>query len=127
MAVPPEVHVGDWRRLVGRLGVSEYETPLQPELPQRRGVAGTSTGEQRRLLIDALLRRRATFYLFDEPFEHVSPAAKGTLNGLLRERASESVVIVATNQGRAAERVAGEGENVLRLLGGGEWIVEGAA
>jgi ABC-type Mn2+/Zn2+ transport system ATPase subunit len=126
MAPPPETRVRDWHRLVSALVPEGCPPSLEPELRPRQRLGEVSTGEQRRLLLETLLRRKARFYLLDEPFEHLSPAAKASLTERLRERAQASVVIVATNQGTAAEGAAADGPPALRLLGGGAWRVDGA-
>jgi ABC-type Mn2+/Zn2+ transport system ATPase subunit len=116
MAIPAAATVGDWERLVTRLLVGRGgagRTPLWPEVPARRRVGRLSTGERKRLLLDALFRRPGPL-LLDEPFEHLSPDAKASLSRLIEERARAEVVVVATNQdtGRA------ETDGGLRLEGG---------
>jgi ABC-type multidrug transport system ATPase subunit len=100
MSLPPWATVGDWYRLVHRLlparGVA-VRTPLWPEVPQGRRIGRLSTGERKRLLLDALFRRPGSL-LLDEPFEHLSPDAKAALTRLLTARVRTSVVVVATNQ-----------------------------
>ena len=107
MSLPPAARVRDWDRAVGRLLPAETrrrKTPLWPHVDSSRKVARLSTGERKRLVLDPILRRPGPM-LLDEPFEHLSPDAKGDLRALLEERARERVVVVATNQGtqRAAE------------------------
>jgi ATP-binding cassette, subfamily F, member 3 len=116
MALPGTATVGDWARLVARLmppGCSGERTPLWPAVDGGRRAAQLSTGERKRLLLDALLRRPGSL-LLDEPFEHLSPGAKSELARLLEVRARSAVVVVATNQ--ATERASRDGG--LRLEGG---------
>ena len=115
MAIPPAATVGAWDRLVSRIGSPDggSRTALWPDAGPRRRVARLSTGERKRLLLDALLRQPGPVVL-DEPFEHLSPGAKLELGRLLTERAADHVVVVATNQ--ATERAARDGG--LRLEGG---------
>lgn len=116
MTLPPASTVGDWERLLERLSRGHGwggRTPLWPMVPGRRRVARLSTGERKRLLLDALLRQSGPVAL-DEPFEHISPEAKVELRSLLEARAREHLVIVATNQG--VERARQDGG--LRLEGG---------
>lgn len=105
MALPSSATVGDWERLVLALlptGDAGPRSPLWPEIGDRRRVGRLSTGERKRLLLDALFRCPGSL-LLDEPFEHLSPDAKGHLVRLLEARARTNVVVVATNQatGRA--------------------------
>ncbi|MEJ2504049.1 MAG: ATP-binding cassette domain-containing protein [Gemmatimonadota bacterium] len=99
MRVPPGATAGDWRRLADRLlpATASGPTALWPGVRPRRPVHRLSTGEQKRLLLDVVLRRAGAVIL-DEPFEHLSPDAKRTLARRLQERARKHVVIVATNQ-----------------------------
>ncbi len=57
-----------------------------------------STGEAKRVLLWALLRDARAALVLDEPYEHLSRDAKASLTELLRNRATNNVVIVATNQ-----------------------------
>lgn len=114
MALPPASTVGGWERLVGRLvPEAPTRTALWPDAEGRRKVGRLSTGERKRLLLDALLRRSGPL-LLDEPYEHLSPDGKAALTGLLEARAREAVVVVATNQTTDRERREGG----LRLEGG---------
>ena len=100
MVLPPSSTVGDWDRLVVRLlppGAPSERTRLWPGLDPRRRAGRLSTGERKRLLLDALLRRPGSL-LLDEPYEHLSPDGKATLSELLEARAATRVVVVATNQ-----------------------------
>lgn len=112
----PTSTVGSWARLVDRLlppGSDPEHTALWPDVPADRPVRQLSTGERKRLLLDALFRHRGPMIL-DEPYEHLSPDAKRALTALIRQRAAHTVVVVATNQ--AVERVDEDGG--LRLEGG---------
>jgi ABC-type multidrug transport system ATPase subunit len=116
MTLPGSATVGDWERLLLRLLGREahgVRTPLWPNVGPKRRVRDLSTGERKRLLLDALFRRPGSL-LLDEPFEHLSPDAKQVLADLLAARARSSVVVVATNQ--ATERAKLEGG--IRLEGG---------
>ncbi len=98
MALPGSSTVGEWDRLVHRLlPAPEAHTPLWPAAEGRRGVGRLSTGERKRLLLDALLRRPGAL-LLDEPYEHLSPDGKAALTGMLEARARVSVTVVASNQ-----------------------------
>jgi ABC-type transport system involved in cytochrome c biogenesis ATPase subunit len=116
VSLPPSATVGDWERLVLRLlpaGSAGVRTPLWPDAGADRRIGRLSTGERKRLLLDALFRRQGSL-LLDEPFEHLSPAAKADLARLLAARARSDVVVVATNQATGrAERDGG-----LRLEAG---------
>lgn len=120
MAVPSAASVRAWERLVDRLmgPVSRGRTRLWPDVRSSARFSRLSTGERKRLLLDALLRREAPMVL-DEPFEHLSPEAKATLRDLLRQRARRYLVVVATNQATGgAEREGGlhlEAGRVTRL------------
>lgn len=100
MSLPARSTVGDWERLVRRLlppHGRRTPTALRPEVEPRRFVGRLSTGERKRLLLDALLRRPGSL-LLDEPFEHLSPGARDRLAALLNVRSASEVVVVATNQ-----------------------------
>lgn len=114
MALPGWSVVGAWDRLVPRLDPrAGAPTPLRPDLSPDRWIRRLSTGEHKRLLLDALLRVPGSL-LLDEPYEHLSPEAKNILSTLIRERARTAVVVVVTNQ--ATQRAALEGG--LRLEAG---------
>ena len=100
MALPDSSTVGAWERLTGRLLSAPDRvgrTPLWPDVDARRRVGRLSTGERKRLLLDALLRRPGPL-LLDEPYEHLSPDAKAALTAALLGRARTHAVVVATNQ-----------------------------
>lgn len=114
MALPAWSTVGAWDRLVKDLAPSaEPGTELRPDLRAGRRIRRLSTGERKRLLLDALLRLPGSL-LLDEPYEHLSPGAKGALSRLIRRRARTDVVVVVTNQ--AAHRR--DGEAGIRIEGG---------
>lgn len=103
MRPPGHATVGDWLRLTRKLARETEMTPVDPAfLPTRANAAKRldrlSTGEAKRLMLTALLKRRKPFIFLDEPYEHLSGDAKEILTGMLIERAMESVVVVATNQ-----------------------------
>lgn len=118
MRLPRGVRVGSWLRLVERLvcgGQGCREPGLAPVvLWSGRQVGRLSTGEQKRLVLDALLRQPAPVVLLDEPYEHLSGEARARLTRLLEERGRGGLVIVSTNQDLPAQ--AREGV-VLRLDG----------
>jgi ABC-type transport system involved in cytochrome c biogenesis ATPase subunit len=113
--LPAAATVQDWEMLVTRLlpRPSAGRTPLWPAVRGGRWVGRLSTGERKRLLLDALFRRPGPL-LLDEPFEHLAPDAKAALLRLLEARARSRVVVVATNQ---ATGLAGR-DGGLRLEGG---------
>ncbi len=116
---PPGARVSDWMRLLEGLGSAEWE-PSELAPPGLRGeqrIDRLSTGETRRLLLDALLRRPAQLYLLDEPFDHLSPASRTRLAAILDRRARHAVVVVATHHAPAE---SGSG-SLLRLLGEALW------
>lgn len=109
MTLPPASTVGGWDRVVrtvGRTRGSGPATALWPDVEPGRRIRRLSTGQRKRLLLDAVLRRPGPLAL-DEPFEHLSPGAKEDLRLMLQERALEEVVVVATNQ--HAPRAPGDG------------------
>jgi len=98
MRLPGWSAVGAWDRLVADLDPrAGPPTALRPELAPGRWVRRLSTGERKRLLLDALVRVTGSL-LLDEPYEHLSPDAKDALSALLRERAATHVVVVVSNQ-----------------------------
>lgn len=123
MEPPPEVTLGDWLRLVSALVPPGAAPDLVPELPRGRRLGELSTGERKRAVLEALLRRRAGAYLLDEPFEHLSAEARGRLATRLDTLAEHAVVVVATHDpgGSAAPGRRGP---LLRLLGNGRWRLE---
>ncbi|HEX7120259.1 MAG TPA: ATP-binding cassette domain-containing protein [Longimicrobiales bacterium] len=107
MRLPAGITVGEWRRFVGRLGGTDDRDAapdrdvaalLRPDVPSHRLLRRLSTGESKRLLLEALLGRPAPFVFLDEPYEHLSARARDGLTATLVARARESVVVVATNQ-----------------------------
>lgn len=121
MQSPHETRVADWARLVNGIVPSGVPPSLAPQLRPRQRLGAVSTGERKRLLLEALLRLTASVYLLDEPLEHLSPAGKVRLTERLTMLAQGAVVVVATNQGAAAEMADDFGGGVLHLLGGGAW------
>ena len=71
---------------------------LLPRVAADSRLTRLSTGETKRLLLWSLLRMPRPFTFLDEPYEHLSPAAKARLTEILSMRAAESAVVVATNQ-----------------------------
>ncbi|MEJ2367926.1 MAG: ABC transporter ATP-binding protein, partial [Acidobacteriota bacterium] len=94
---------------------------LAPQLRPRQRFGEVSTGERKRLLLEALLRLSAPVFLLDEPLEHLSPDGKARLIERLPMLARDAVVVVATNPGAAADTGGHLGAGVLNLLGGGAW------
>lgn len=116
MTLPATSTVGSWERLVravGRTRGAAPATPLWPDAEPGRRIRRLSTGQRKRLLLDAVLRQPGPLVL-DEPFEHLSPGAKDDLRALLQERARADVVVVATNQHTPRER----GDGALYLEAG---------
>lgn len=105
MRLPPEVRVRDWDRLVDALTAGwPRNDALRPDFADPRTPVGRlSTGEAKRLQLEAILRRPAPFVLLDEPYSHLSEAGREALTALLRERCLESAVVVATNQAIPAD------------------------
>ncbi len=106
MTLPASAEAGDWDSLMIRLVGHTGRTPLWPDVADGRRVGRLSTGERKRLVLDALLRLEGPL-LLDEPYEHLSPDAKGELTRALEARARHHVVIVATNQ--STERALRDG------------------
>lgn len=108
MRLPPSATAGDWDRLARRLlpATATEPTAVWPTVHPRRPARRLSTGEQKRAVLDVVLRQTGSLIL-DEPFEHLSPDAKRALAGQLDERARNHLVIVATNQ--ATRRASDEG------------------
>ena len=101
MRLPPGTRVVDWQAMVARLGLPEGETPgLTPPFA-RPGIraADLSTGEEKRLILEAVLANGRDHVFLDEPFEHLSPEGKELLGERLGRLALSCLVVVATNQG----------------------------
>jgi len=121
MLPPGETRVADWARLMDVLVPVGAAPSISPALRPRQRLSQVSTGERKRLLLEAFLRLTAPVYLLDEPLEHLSPEAKAELMERLLALARDAVVVVATNQGAAADLADDFGPGVLNLLGGGAW------
>lgn len=129
MALPAWSTVGAWDRLVESLAPgAEPATELRPDIRPGRWIRQLSTGERKRLLLDALLRLPGSL-LLDEPYEHLSPEAKASLSRLIRERARTHVVMVVTNQAlhrrdhEAGVRIeAGAAEPLVQADGPGTFV-----
>lgn len=131
MTLPLSASVRDWERLVDRLAAHSGwngRTALWPRVAGARRVAELSTGERKRLLLDAFLRQPGPAVL-DEPFGYLSPDAVAELRTLLELRSRHHVVIVATNQGvHRARRDGGlrlEAGSARPLDGDRRWPDEG--
>ena len=103
LQVPPEVRVGAFVEFAERISNQAAPANLLASLyPENVGgddrFKTLSTGEAKRLMLWAILRRGNCALVLDEPYEHLSRDAKTTLSALLRWYAKEFVVIVATNQ-----------------------------
>lgn len=103
MTGPPECAFGSWIQLQRRLwpdaaALLHWTDPLLPTLPPTKTLGPWSTGEGKRLLLHALLRRPTDVTILDEPYEHLSAFAKQRLSEILGARAAASVVVIATNQ-----------------------------
>lgn len=118
MRLPATATVADWRRLVAALlpGDAAAVGPLAPpDAPAHRRLSRLSTGEAKRLLLDALLLSPGPFLFLDEPYEHLSAHARSTLTELLIGRARRSVTVVATNRALPGEARDGP---IVRLEAG---------
>lgn len=98
--LPREATVRDWLRLTKTFleGAPPLDEPLAPDLAPDRRLETLSTGEAKRLLLAALLRRDSPFLFLDEPYDHLSDEARAALTAILVRRARHDVVVVATNQ-----------------------------
>lgn len=113
MRIPPDVRVGSWRRFTGALTADGAGPGLAPPAMEAgRRLGRTSTGEAKRLLLDALLAAPAEVTVLDEPFEHLAAAGRRRLTRFLVRRAAGSVVVVATHHGVPGPARPGD---VLRL------------
>lgn len=121
MDLPREARVRDWLSLVVGLVPATADPGLAPDLPPDQRLGTLSTGERKRLLLDALLRTRSGLYLLDEPHEHLSRSARARLTRCLSDLAREAVVVVATHQGVPSPAPPRLGGVPLSLLGGGAW------
>lgn len=103
MGAPLHATVADWFRLNeylsnGKPMLLSADDGFVPRVARAARMTTLSTGEAKRLLLWSLLRLPARCTFLDEPYEHLSPAAKSRLTGILAERADSSIVVVATNQ-----------------------------
>lgn len=100
MRLPPEVRGADWDRLVDALtpGWPRLEALRPARADARTRVGRLSTGEAKRLQLEAVLRRPATFAFLDEPYSNLSAAGRAALTDVLVARARGAIVVVATNQ-----------------------------
>ena len=100
MGLPGSVRVSDWRRLLASLGPRQDEgRGLGPPLASATtSLAGLSTGEEKRLILDAVLGSGRPFVFLDEPYEHLSAEGKELLSARIAAAARRRVVVVATNQ-----------------------------
>lgn len=97
MSLPPEAAASAFMGLAQRL-VSGVQ-PLRPERELAGKRCGSlSTGEQKRLLVGAILAGDAEFLLLDEPYEHLSESGRAELTAILDRLAERRVVVVSTNQ-----------------------------
>lgn len=101
MRLPGAIRVTDWQALVGRLDLPEREIPglVPPFARSRTPASDLSTGEEKRLILEAVLATGRDFFFLDEPFEHLSAEGKDLLVERLGRLARSRVVVVATNQG----------------------------
>jgi ABC-type multidrug transport system ATPase subunit len=100
MRLPPGTRVSEWQRMVASLGLPEREIPgLTPPFAKPAVTAEQlSTGEEKRLILDAVLSNGRDHVFLDEPFEHLSPEGKELLSERLGRLGRTRVVVVATNQ-----------------------------
>ena len=133
MRIPPDVRVGDWRRLAGAAAAGRDAGPREaPPVPAGgppgigpasgadRRVGRTSTGQAKRLLLEGLLALPAQVTVLDEPFEHLAPAARRRLARVLARRAAGSVVVVATHHDLPAAVAPGDVLTLRRTSAGPE-------
>jgi len=139
MRIPPDVRVGDWRRLAGaaagaRTADRTAGRPVPgggapgigPASEPDRRVGRTSTGQAKRLLLEGLLALPAHVTVLDEPFEHLAPAARRRLTRSLARRAARSVVVVATHHDLPAGVAPGDVLTLQRTGAGPERASDGA-
>lgn len=102
MGVPANVTVEQWLAFsdasLNEVPLLDRNDALLPSVQPGALLTRLSTGETKRLLLWALLRADRPYTFLDEPYEHLSPAAKTRLTHILSERALTRVVVVATNQ-----------------------------
>jgi ABC-type multidrug transport system ATPase subunit len=117
MRLPPGTQVSEWQAMVARLGLPEREIPgLTPPFAKPAVTAEQlSTGEEKRLILDAVLSNGRDHVFLDEPFEHLSPEGKELLADRLGRLARTRVVVVATNQAVPDALMGGP---VVRLVPG---------
>lgn len=117
MHLPPGVRCRDWHVLARRLRLPDPRNPaIDPPLARPDVLAQhLSTGEEKRVILEAILSTGRPFLFLDEPFEHLSPEGKEVLAARLASLARDRVVVVATNQGIPP---ALEGGAVVRLTPG---------
>lgn len=122
MQAPGEVRVRDWHRLVDALAPpGEPPSLVPPDLPGKRRLDQLSTGQRKRLELEALLRRPASCYLLDEPFGHLSDSASALLCQRLERLVERSGVVVATHRDPSRLPLDPEPVDVLHLEGTGRW------
>ncbi len=84
-----------------------------------RNVASLSGGERRRLAIAQLLCQQPTYYLLDEPVNHLDPQHQLEVLRLFRRLADDGAAVVATlHDVNLAARFC---DRALLLFGDGEW------
>lgn len=107
MRLPPEVRASDWDRLVDALTAgSRRHDDLRPSFARpRTRIGNLSTGEAKRLQLEAVLRQSAPFAFLDEPYSHLSESGQAALTEILEDRCRTAVVVVATNQSIPADGV----------------------
>jgi heme exporter protein A len=110
---PADIDLAAWLRFVEANTPAAVTAPglLPAALDGRRRLETLSTGEAKRVLLAALLRRQTALTILDEPYEHLSRGAKTALTEALRRRAEHGVVVIATNQ----DVPPGRGEPLLQL------------
>ena len=102
MKLPPGVSAARWDRLVEALAPETADDPgraLRPPFVKRAIlVRKISTGEERRLILAAVLRAAGDFVFLDEPYEHLSEEGRASLTGAIADLREGRVVVVATNR-----------------------------
>lgn len=116
MGVPAHTTVADWfvftrAHTQGAPTLLTDDDPLVPDVGGNALLTRLSTGEAKRIILWSLLRLPRPFTFLDEPYEHLSPASKARLTDILRDRALNGVVVVATNQ----DVPAGSSMQILNL------------
>jgi|GEM_PF-1372867 len=103
LSLPDRTSVHEWTTFAERVAPHSPYRPSLAELPPRipdvsLPLSSLSTGEGKRLILATVLSKPAPLIILDEPFEHLSRAAREILHQHLADRASDALVFIATNQ-----------------------------